>query len=120
MLEGLFPQAPIQSHRYFLLSWRFSTGGANMIVEEQEWKSRGEKRRRRWRSDRDRPQLPAEGTMRVALSPTQDGDARSGLFVPDARQVVSKFLEAGLTLLESLSSPGGSDGFAAIERGLSR
>src|SRR6266403_4125953 len=34
-LEDLFPQALIQSLRYFLLSWRFTTGGANMIVEEQ-------------------------------------------------------------------------------------
>jgi len=56
-------------------------------------------------------QLPADGTMRVAQSPIQDGDARSGLFVPDARQAVSNFLEAGLTLLESLSSPSGADGF---------
>ena len=54
-------------------------------------------------------QLPADVTMRVAQSPTQ-GDPRSGLFVPDARQAVSKFLEAGLTLLESLSSPIGADG----------
>jgi hypothetical protein len=63
-------------------------------------------------------QLPADETMRVAKSPTQDGDTRSGLFVPDARQAVSRFLEAGLTLLESLSSPSGADGFGAIERGL--
>jgi len=67
-----------------------------------------------------KPQLPADGTMRVAQNPTQDGDARSGLFVPDAKQAVSKFLEAGLTLLESLASPGGADGFGPIERGLSR
>jgi hypothetical protein len=67
-----------------------------------------------------KPQLPADGTMRVAQNPTQAGDARSGLFVPDAKQAVSKFLEAGLTLLESLASPGGADGFGAIERGLSR
>jgi hypothetical protein len=65
------------------------------------------------------PQLPADGTTRVAQNPTQDGDARSGLFVPDARKAVSAFLEAGLTLLESLSSPGGADGFGPIERGLS-
>ena len=63
-------------------------------------------------------QLPADVTMRVAQSPTQDGDPRSGFFVPDARQAVSKFLEAGLTLLESLSSPSGADGFGPIERGL--
>jgi predicted nucleic acid-binding Zn finger protein len=35
MLEGLFPQTLIQSRPNFLLSWRFTTGGANMIVEEQ-------------------------------------------------------------------------------------
>jgi len=57
--------------------------------------------------------------MRVAQGPTQDGDARSSLFVPDARQAVSKFLEAGLTLLESLSAPSGADGFGRIEHGLS-
>jgi hypothetical protein len=56
--------------------------------------------------------------MGVAQSPTRDGDARSGLFVPDARQAVSKFLEAGLSLLESLSSPSGADSFGPIERGL--
>ena len=65
------------------------------------------------------PQLPAAGTMRFAQGPTQDGDARSSLFVPDARQAVSKFLEAGLTLLESLSAPSGADGFGRIEHGLS-
>ena len=64
-------------------------------------------------------ELPADGTMRVAQGPTQDGDARSSLFVPDARQAVSKFLEAGLTLLESLSAPSGADGFGRIEHGLS-
>jgi hypothetical protein len=65
------------------------------------------------------PQLPADGTMRVAQSPAQDGDAPSGLSVLDTRQAVSKFLEAGLTLLESLSSPSGADGFGPIERSLS-
>jgi hypothetical protein len=55
--------------------------------------------------------------MRVAKSPTENGDTRSGLFVPDSRQAVSKFLEAGLTLLESLSSPTGADGFCPIESG---
>src|SRR6266478_6255091 len=64
-------------------------------------------------------ELPADGTMRVAQGPPQDGDARSSLFVPDARQAVSKFLEAGLTLLESLSAPSGADGFGRIEHGLS-
>src|SRR2546425_376471 len=64
-------------------------------------------------------ELPADGTMRVAQGPTQDGDERSSLFVPDARQAVSKFLEAGLTLLESLSAPSGADGFGRIEHGLS-
>jgi hypothetical protein len=63
-------------------------------------------------------QLPADGTTRVAQSATP-GDVRSGLVVPDARQAVSKFLEAGLTLLESLSSPSGADGFGSIEGGLS-
>ncbi len=62
--------------------------------------------------------LPEDGTMRVAQRATQDHDAQSGLGVPDARQAVSKFLEAGLTLLESLSSPC-TDGFGPIERGLS-
>jgi superfamily II DNA/RNA helicase len=66
-----------------------------------------------------RPQPPADGTMRAAQNPTQDGDARSGLSAPDARQAVSKFLEAGLTLLESLSSSSGAAGFGSIERGLS-
>lgn len=65
------------------------------------------------------PQLPADETMRVAQSPAQDGDARSGLSVLDTRQAVSKFLEAGLTLLESLSSPSDADGFGPIERSLS-
>jgi hypothetical protein len=55
---------------------------------------------------------------RVAQSPTQDSDPRAGLFVPDARQAVSKFLEADLTLLESLSSSIGASGFGPIERGL--
>jgi len=65
------------------------------------------------------PHLPADGTMHVAQSPAQDGDARSGLSVPDTRQAASKFLEAGLILLESLSSPSGADGFGPIERSLS-
>jgi hypothetical protein len=56
--------------------------------------------------------------MLVAQSATQVGDAPSGLLVPDAGQAAAKFLEAGLTLLESLSSPR-SDGFAPFERGLS-
>jgi hypothetical protein len=65
------------------------------------------------------PQLPADGTTRVAQSATQHGDVQSGLVELDARQAVSKFLEAGLTLLESLSSPSGADGFGPIEGGLS-
>jgi hypothetical protein len=65
------------------------------------------------------PQFPVDGTTRVAQSATQHGDVQSGLVVPDARQAVSKFLEAGLTLLESLSSPSGADGFGPIEGGLS-
>ncbi len=65
-------------------------------------------------------QFPADGTTRVAQSATQHGDVQSGLVVPDARQAVSKFLEAGLTLLESLSSPSGADGFGTSDGGLSR
>ena len=64
-------------------------------------------------------QLPEDGTMRVAQGATQDHDAQSGLAVQDARQAVSKFLEAGLTLLESLSSPSSTGGLGPIERGLS-
>jgi SNF2 family DNA or RNA helicase len=70
-------------------------------------------------------QLPVAGTMSLAQSATQDGDARSGSSVPDTSQAVAKFLEAGLSLLESLSSPrgahvaGATDGFGPIERGLS-
>jgi len=66
-----------------------------------------------------RPQPPVDGTMLVAQSATQDVDVQSGLLVPDAREAVAKFLEAGLSLLESLSSPGKADGFGTIERGLS-
>jgi superfamily II DNA or RNA helicase len=65
------------------------------------------------------PQLPVSGTTRVARSTTQNGDGQSGLTVLDARQAVSRFLEAGLTLLESLSSPSGADGFGPIAGGLS-
>jgi hypothetical protein len=49
--------------------------------------------------------------MRVAQGPTQGGDVRSSLFVPDAR--------SGSYLLESLSAPSGADGFGRIEHGLS-
>jgi len=75
-----------------------------------EWKNRGENGHTLGGPTGTGVQLPADVTMRVAQSPTQDGDPRSGLFVRDARQAVSKFLEAGLTLLESLSSPSGADG----------
>jgi superfamily II DNA or RNA helicase len=65
------------------------------------------------------PQLPMDGTTLVAQSPTQDSHAQAGSSVPDARQAVAKFLEAGLTLLESLSSPRSADLSGPIERGLS-
>ena len=54
-----------------------------------------------------------------AQSATQVDDAQSGLFVPDAGQAAAKFLEAGLTLLESLCPPCNADGTGPIERGLS-
>ena len=66
-----------------------------------------------------RPQLPADGTMLVAQSATQVDDAQSGLLVPDAGQAAAKFLEAGLTLLESLCPPRSPDDIGPIERGLS-
>jgi SNF2 family DNA or RNA helicase len=66
-----------------------------------------------------RPQLPVDGTMFVARSATQVDDTASGLFVPDAGQAAAKFLEAGLTLLESLCPPRSADGIGPIARGLS-
>ena len=61
-------------------------------------------------------QLPVDGTMLVAQSATQVDNAQSGLLVPDAGQAAAKFLEAGLTLLESLSSPRSADGIGPLER----
>ena len=66
-----------------------------------------------------RPQLPVDGTMFVAQSAMQVDDTQSGSFVPDAGQAVAKFLEAGLTLLESLCPPRSADGIGPIARGLS-
>jgi len=66
-----------------------------------------------------RPQLPVDGTMLVARRATQVDDAQGGLLVPDAGQAAAKFLEAGLTLLDSLCSPPTADGIGPIERGLS-
>jgi hypothetical protein len=57
--------------------------------------------------------------MLVAQSATQVDGAQSGLFAPDAGQAAAKFLEAGLTLLESLCPPRSADGIGPIERGLS-
>jgi superfamily II DNA or RNA helicase len=65
------------------------------------------------------PQFPVDGTRPVAQNATQDSNAASGSFVPDAGQAIAKFLEAGLTLLESLSSPRGADRSGPIERSLS-
>jgi hypothetical protein len=72
-----------------------------------------------------RPQSPVDGTMPLAHSVAQDGDAESASFVPDPSQAADKFLEAGLTFLESLSSLWRADvarathGFEPIKRGLS-
>jgi hypothetical protein len=50
----------------------------------------------------------------------QDGDAESTSFVAGPSQAAAQFLEAGLTLLESLSSPRSADvGLEPIKRGLS-
>jgi superfamily II DNA or RNA helicase len=67
------------------------------------------------------------GGLPVALSQRviQDDDAKSASFVPDPSQAAAKFLEAGLTFLESLSAPCRADvrratgGFEPIKRGLS-
>jgi len=67
------------------------------------------------------------GGIPVALSQRviQDDDAKSASFVPDPSQAAAKFLEAGLTFLESLSAPcradvaGATSGFEPIKRGLS-
>jgi hypothetical protein len=72
-----------------------------------------------------RPQVPVDRTMLLAQSVIPDGDAESASFVPDPSQAAAKFLEAGLTFLESLSSPRRADvarvthGFEPIKRGLS-
>lgn len=63
----------------------------------------------------------------VALSQRviPDDDAKSASFVPDPSQAAAKFLEAGLTFLESLSAPCRADvaratgAFEPIKRGLS-
>jgi superfamily II DNA/RNA helicase len=67
-----------------------------------------------------RSQLPADGTMLAAQSATPNVHAQSGWLVPDATQAAAKFLEAGLTLLESLSSPCSPDGFGPIEEAFPR
>jgi superfamily II DNA or RNA helicase len=65
--------------------------------------------------------IPAALSQRVI----QDDDAKSASFVPDPSQAAAKFLEAGLTFLESLSAPCRADvaratgGFEPIKRGLS-
>lgn len=99
------------------LSWA-SLFFAGRNGSKAEWKNRRENGHTLRGPTGTGVQLPADVTMRVAQSPTQDGDPRPGLFVRDARQAVSKFLEGGLTLLESLSSPSGAGGFGPIERGL--
>jgi hypothetical protein len=72
-----------------------------------------------------RPQLSVDPTIPLAQSATEDGAAESASFVPDPSQAAARFLEAGLTLLESLSSPCSADvasatqGFGPIKRGLS-
>jgi hypothetical protein len=65
------------------------------------------------------PPSRVDGTMPVAQNATQDSYAHSGSFVPGAGQAVAKFLEAGLTLLESLSSSRSADRSGLIERSLS-
>jgi hypothetical protein len=72
-----------------------------------------------------RPQFPVDRTMPLAQRVSQDGDAESASFVPDPSQAAGQFLEAGLTLLESLFSPRSADvaratdGFEPIKRSLS-
>jgi hypothetical protein len=65
------------------------------------------------------PPSRVDRTMPVAQNATQDSYAHSGSFVPGAGQAVAKFLEAGLTLLESLSSSRSADRSGLIERSLS-
>src|SRR5271157_5937215 len=66
-----------------------------------------------------RPQFPGDRAIFVAQSATQIDDAQSGLFVSDAGQAAAKFLEAGLTFLESLCPPHSALGIGPIELGLS-
>jgi superfamily II DNA or RNA helicase len=71
------------------------------------------------------PQFPVDRTMPLAQSVTQDGDRESASIVPNPSQAAAKFLEAGLALLESLSTPSSAEvqrateGFEPIKRGLS-
>jgi hypothetical protein len=66
-----------------------------------------------------RPPFPAD-RLPLPQSVTQDGDAESSSFVADRSQAAAQFLEAGMKLLESLSSPRSADvGFEPIKRGLS-
>lgn len=72
-----------------------------------------------------RPQSPADRAMPLAMSVAQDDNGRSVSFIPDPSQAAAKFLEAGLTLLESLSSrcnadvARATDGFEPVKRGFS-
>ena len=51
-----------------------------------------------------KPQFPADRTMPLAQSVAQDDNGEFVSFVPDPSQAAANLLEAGLTLLESLSS----------------
>jgi SNF2 family DNA or RNA helicase len=70
-------------------------------------------------------QSSVDGTVPAGQRVTQHGDARSRSFPPDASESFSKFLEAGLILLESLSSPSSpdpartTDSFRSIHNALS-
>ncbi len=72
-----------------------------------------------------RPRLPVDPTIPLAQSATEDGAADPASFVSDPSLAAARFLEAGLTLLESLSSPYSADvaratqGVGPIKRGLS-
>jgi superfamily II DNA or RNA helicase len=67
-----------------------------------------------------RPPFPADRALPLPQSVAQDGDRESASSVADPRQAAAQFLEAGLSLLESLSSPRSADiGFEPIKRGLS-
>jgi hypothetical protein len=72
-----------------------------------------------------RPQFPADRAMPLAQSAAQDDNGKSVSSIPDPSQGAAKFLEAGLTLLESLSSRSNADvaratdSFEPIKRGLS-